>query len=616
MQAYDNLLTRGLMEEDFSKFIEEIKSKSDIVQVINHYVPLEKKGNTYWGRCPFHGEKTPSFAVNELGQFYHCFGCKAGGDVIKFIQEIESVEFNDAIAILAEKLGIVVPNFTSGESRDKIAEKKQYKDRLLTLMKDAARHYHENLFSGKAPEAWEYLFNKRKVPRDVAIQFGMGASLNYQEIIEFLRSKGYSDKEMLDAGVVKHREGGGLYDAYGKRLIFPNIDIFGNVIGFCGRILVKSEFAKYLNTSETILFSKGKTLYGINLVKKKKQSSQGIPYMIIVEGQMDTVSLHKAGFDTAVASMGTALTQDQARLIKRFTDNVFICYDGDFAGQKATIRGLEILSEEGLNVKVVNLPDGLDPDDVINKFGADGFKKLLKNALPLIEFKLDMVKKHNDLTTREGKAKYINEALEILRPLDEVNREVYIGLVSELSNTNIEFLKRQLAGDVVTKQNNSGNRRFEPTREAVKDLDSALVKAQKFVLSSMINLKPYAFLEKPIAEILAGEEFVKIGEAVDLSKGSVSAEQMIRRVREYSGEELIDLVDEIINYVDAFATQENESKFFKDSLWIVYKAFLDRELDRLNALLSETQDNAERKDIMFKIANILNQIKLKKVELW
>jgi len=602
-------------EADFSKFKEEVKAKNDIVQVISRYIPLDKKGKTYWGRCPFHGEKTPSFAVNEIGQYYHCFGCKASGDIFSFIQEVESVDFNGALEILAEKAGLEIPKFSANNAgKDEIEHRKRYKDRLIELMKAAAKHYNENLFSGKCSEAWDYLFKVRKVPQETAVKFGMGASVNYQEMIDYLKNQGFTEQEMLDSGVAKIKNNR-LYDAVGERLVFPNIDIFGNVIGFCGRILKKSDFAKYLNTAETLLFSKGKTLYGINLVKKKKQqgSANSINYMIIVEGQMDTVSLHKAGFDTAVASMGTALTADQAKLIKRFTDNVFICYDGDFAGQKATIRGLEILREEGLNVKVVDLPDGMDPDDVINKLGVDGFRKLLKAALPLVEFKLELAKRNNNLTTRDGKAKYIEDALEILKGLDEVQKEVYISLVSEVSGTNIDFLRRQLTG--VAAVNAGKESAIMPTREAVKNVDSAVIKAQKFVLSAMINLRPYAHFDKPISYIFSGEAYVKLAEAVDLSAGSVSLEQMLKRVREFAGEELTELASEVASYIDAYGAEESDQKYFKDSLWIVYKNYLDGRLEELNRELIGVSDNEERKKILTEIASVLNIIKLKKVEL-
>ncbi|MBQ7579046.1 MAG: DNA primase [Clostridia bacterium] len=604
---------------EFSKFIEELKAKNDIVGVIGSYIPLERKGRTYWARCPFHGEKTPSFAVNEVDQFYHCFGCKVGGDVIKFVMEMESVDYMGAVSILAEKVNMQVPSFSDNNRnlKEDIAEKKKHKDRLIALMKSAAKHYNKNLFEGKNPEALNYLVNQRHVSREIAAKFGLGASIDYTEIISYLKSEGFSEKEILDSGVAKLNDRGEMYDSVGKRLVFPLIDIMGNVIGFCGRVLEKKvDFAKYINTAETMLFSKGKTLYGINLVKKHKQDNPQDPikYLIIVEGQMDVVSLHKAGFTTAVASMGTALTENQAKLIKRFTDNVLICYDGDFAGQKATIRGLEILKENGLNVKVVSLPEGLDPDDVINKQGKDAYIKLLKEALPLLDFKLELVRKQSDLSTKDGKSKYIENALEVLREIpSDVEREVYIDVVSEVSNTNVDFLKRQLSG--VSPALKTPVIKEEYTRQAVDTIDSASLKAQKFVLSCMMHLKPFAHFNNDISFIFVGEEYVDIARAIEESKNSVSTKQMIESCREKLYGRHEELFSEVLNYEMAYGDEESEAKYFKDSLWIIYKGYLDSRLEFLNKQLLEEQDNTERKKIITEIADIVSKIKLKKVDL-
>lgn len=601
--------------EEFHKFIEELKSRTDIVQVIARYVPLERKGSAYWARCPFHGEKTPSFAVNEVDGYYHCFGCKAGGDVIKFIMEIESVPYMEAVNILAEKAGMTVPNFSGRNGTDEqIVQRKKYKDRLLALTKEAARYYHNNLVQGKAEAALKYL-EKRNVPPHIVSKFGLGTSIDYNGVIEHLKELGYSVHEMLDAGVVKNNNRG-YYDAVGGRLVFPLIDIMGNVVGFCGRLLENAKFAKYLNTAETILFSKGKTLYGINLIKKKKQEQpNSINYLIVVEGQMDVVSLHKAGFDTAVASMGTALTNEQARLIKRFSDNVLICYDGDFAGQKATIRGLEILKENGLNVKIMSLPEGLDPDDVINKMGKDAFLKLMKEALPLLDFKLERVKKQCNLETRDGRTKYINLALEVLKDVSsDVEREVYLSLVSETSRTNKDFLKRQLLG-ISASASEESKPLQQNSKSRVKVIDNAVIKAQKFILSCMLHLKPFAYFEKDIDYVFSGEDFVMLCKAIESGRGSVSTKQMIERCKEFLGEDYDEKLSEIINYLLYYGNVDNETKYFKDCLWIVYKNYLENRLEELNRRLLDESDNDLRKELIVEINDIVSKIKNKKVEL-
>ncbi len=602
------------MAEDFGKFLEELKSRVDIVRVVGKYVPLEHKGRLYWGRCPFHGEKTPSFAVNEIDGYYHCFGCKAGGDVIKFVEEIESTDFMGAISILAEQAGMQVPAFSGGEHKDDIEERKKRRDRLLACLKDTARYYSKNLFSNLKPEANDYLA-KRQVPQDVARRFGLGASLGYNELPKYLFSLGYTETEMLESGVCKKKDN--LYDTIAGRLAFPIIDVMGNVVGFSGRILDNGKFAKYLNTAETMLFSKGKTLYAINLVKKKKQAeaTNAIKYMLIVEGQMDVVSLHKAGFDTAVASMGTALTSDQAKLLKRFSDNVLICYDGDFAGQKATLRGLDILKAEGLNIKVMNLPEGMDPDDVINKMGREGFVKLMREAMPLTDFKLEVIRRQCDMKTREGRTKFVENALLVLKELSsEVEREVYIPLVAEMSNTNIDFLRRQMGG-IEGASALSNPQVFKNSREKVEAVDNALAKAQKFVLSCMLHLKPFAHFQKDVTFIFKGEEFVEFARAIEAARGSVSTAQMIERCKAFLGGNFQEDFDELITYAYANGSEENEAKYFKDCLWVVYKSYLESHLQQLNTQLEGEVDNTKRKEILTEITSTINKIKAKKVEL-
>ena len=366
------------------KFIEELKNKIDIVDFIGQYAHLQLKGGQYWACCPLpgHSERTPSFAVNKDAQFYHCFGCGKGGDVIKFAQEVESLDFMEAVTFLCNKYNIEMP---VSEKEDKeLKVKLSKKERLLALLKDTALFYVHNL---KLPAAKPYLdyMEKRGLTKSVIIRFGLGASLDYNSLPAYLRKKGYTEAEMLDSGAVSKNASGYLYDCQAERLIIPMINNFGDVVAFSGRILEKTAgVGKYKNTRETSVFIKSRTLFNINNLKREK-NGEGIPYVIVVEGHMDAVSVYNAGFKCVVASMGTALTIDQTKLLKRYSNNVIICYDGDAAGQKGMIRGLEILKGEGLNVKVVCLPDGYDPDDVIRKLGADEFKKLLDNALPLTD---------------------------------------------------------------------------------------------------------------------------------------------------------------------------------------------------------------------------------------
>ena len=386
--------------QEFQDFLRALKDRSDIVEVIGGYVALDRKGGNHWACCPFHHEKTPSFSVSQADQFYHCFGCGESGDVIRFVKEIESTDFMGAVRILANRAKMTVPD--TGYDNDKSQQMKKKRDTLAAIMLDSARFYLSNLYSGdeRADAHLQYI-NRRGMSPTTVKKFGLGASLDFYSLPDYLRDKGYAREDLLDSGVCGEDRRGRLVDAQAGRLVFPIINAFDEVVAFGGRLLEKSDFAKYKNTKETLLFNKSKTLYNINLLKKLKRE-QPINEVIIVEGYMDTISLYQAGFKNVVASMGTSLTKEQARLIKRYTDNVLISYDGDFAGQKADLRGLEILDGEALQVRVVPLPEGLDPDDVA-KQGKDAYQKCLDAAMPLIDYKLHALERKFDLTRTEEK---------------------------------------------------------------------------------------------------------------------------------------------------------------------------------------------------------------------
>lgn len=435
-------------DRDFLRLLTE---KLNIVDVASSYIHLEKKGGTYWACCPFHHEKTASFHIDENRQFYHCFGCGVSGNVITLVRELENVDFGDAVKMLAERANLPLPmNAFDGE---KAAETKRKRDTLLKIMNDCAHFYLDNLNSGKADAHIQYILS-REIPAGVVRSFGLGASLNYSDLPRYLLSKGYSKQDMIDSGAVNEVEGR-LSDAQGGRLIFPIINQFDEVVAFGGRALKKTDFAKYKNTKETLIFNKSKTLYNINRLKKLKRAG-GLKEVIMVEGYMDTISLHQGGFKNVVASMGTSLTLEQARLIKRYTDRVLISYDGDGAGQKANMRGLEILKSEGIDVRVVPLPEGLDPDDVIKKLGADEYKKCLDNAMPLIDYKMTVARRGYDLSKPEEKVKYVNDALKIVRSAESAaERELLLKDLRDETGISFEALSRDLSKVPQEKQEQS-----------------------------------------------------------------------------------------------------------------------------------------------------------------
>lgn len=449
----------------------------NIVEVAEGYITLEKRGASYWACCPFHHEKTPSFAINEAGQYYHCFGCGESGDVIRFVSELETLDFMDAVKLLAERAKMPMPETTNDNG--KTAELKRKRDTLLKILNDCAHFYLDNLNSGKADEHIEYIL-KRRIPSGIVRTFGLGASLNYTDLPKYLLAKGYSRQDIVDSGTVNDANGR-LTDAQGGRLVFPIINSYNEVIAFGGRALKKVDFGKYVNTRDTLIFNKRKNLYNVNLLKKLKRS-QTVKEVIMVEGYMDTLSLYQAGFKNVVASMGTSLTQDQARLIKRYADSVLISYDGDGAGQKANLRGLDILRDEGLNVKVVPLPEGLDPDDVIKQRGNDGYQACLNSAMPLIDYKLHVLKSGLDMNKTEDKRKYVSEALAVIKTAESAAvAEDLLKTLRDTTGISFEALKR----DLEAKPKPAEVKKEQPT-DVRKDNADVSLKASRFVLSGFL----------------------------------------------------------------------------------------------------------------------------------
>lgn len=485
------------MAESFSEFIEKLLAKIDLVSVVSRYVPLKRKGKTLWGCCPFHHEKEPSFTVSEEKQFYYCFGCKESGNAITFISKMESIERIDAIKRLAEEAKMEMPEYKKlgdeGLNREK-------RERLYSLMRDAARHYHDNLSSSRAKNALDYI-KARSIPDNLVKRFGLGVSLDGNEIIGFLESKGYTKAEMKEAGIIEQRADS-YYDVFYGRFMVPIINNFGEVIAFGGRLISPESHIqmKYRNSTNTPIFDKSKTLYAINLLKKKKQKEK-INYVIIVEGYMDVIALHKAGFDTAVASMGTALTYTQAKMIKNYANTVFVSYDGDSAGQMATLRGLDILKSVGLTVKVVSLPDELDPDDLIKRDGPQAYQNALDNAVGLIEYKLELVKKAHDLTNSDGKTKYAIEAIKVIKTLENpVEREEYLAVVQKNTGYSMDILRRQ--ADLTDAPVEIKNQSETPSAERKQDKAVTRSNGETFLLACLINGKSFVSANDDLLPLL------------------------------------------------------------------------------------------------------------------
>ena len=590
-------------DSEFAVFLRELKARSDIVEVIRSYVSVDRKGGNYWACCPFHHEKTPSFAVNEAEQFYHCFGCQESGDVIKFVQEIESTDFMGAVRILAARAKLTVPesNFDTEEA----ARKKKKRDDMSKILLDAARFYLGNLYSGdeRAEVHLQYISRRGLAPSTVK-KFGLGASLDYYSLPEYLSGKGYFREDLIDSGVLAANEKGRLYDALGGRLIFPIINAMDEVIGFGGRVLEKSKFGKYKNTKETLLFDKSKTLYNINLLKKLKRE-QPIKEVIIVEGYMDTISLYQAGFKNVVASMGTSLTKEQARLVKRYTDDVLISYDGDFAGQKADLRGLEILDDAGLRLRVVPMPDGLDPDDVARQ-GKDAYQKCLDGAMPLIDYRLHSLERNYDLNKTEGKRGFISAALKIVKTAEsESVKEELLKKLRDKTNVSYSALERDLQNLKSETQEETQALPKERISEAAMGTDKQL-KAKRFILAAKLFSAPYA-KELDVAELpLNDETHIVIAQYIG------ERERNRERIRP---SELFELLDENsaefnaildLNYGDKLSGETAE-RFFEDSVKTLRIEDIEGRIAKCNAEYAKETDVEKRKEISRKISELIQK---------
>ena len=419
-------------------WMDELRSRSDIVQIVSGYVALNKKGRNYWGLCPFHGEKTASFSVDGEHQLYYCFGCKAGGDVIHFIMDIERLSFPEAVEQLADRAHMAMPEMERDEDYER---RRTQRERLLNANREAAKFYHETLFTPAGEASLAYL-RRRGLTDGVIRKFGLGASPDsWTALSDRLLEKGWKLEELALAGLTVRKKGDDgserYFDMFRNRAMFPIINTHGNVIAFGGRTLEKRE-PKYLNTADTPVFNKRQGVYAANLLRQQRHLER----VILVEGYMDVVSLTQFGVEGVCATLGTALTNEQARLLHRFAPQVYLGYDGDAAGQHAILRGLDILEQEGVPARVLDFPDGLDPDEFIHRDGIEGFRSL--PAISPAAYRLRRLKDRFDLSTQEGKLSYARAAAEIITAVDPVEREIHLKDLSLATGFERETLLEQM----------------------------------------------------------------------------------------------------------------------------------------------------------------------------
>lgn len=422
--------------------VEEIRLKNDIVDVISGYVKLQKKGSSYFGLCPFHNEKSPSFSVSRSKQMYYCFGCGVGGNVITFVMEYENYSFVEAVKLLAERAGVELPEI---EYSKEAKEKADLKTTMLEINKLAAKYFYAQLKSEQGKLAYSYLKN-RGLSEETITAFGLGYSNKYSDdLYKYLKMKGYKDDILAKAGLISVNEKSGVYDKFWNRVMFPIMDVNNRVIGFGGRVMGDAK-PKYLNSPETEVFDKSRNLYGLNRARTSRKS-----YFLICEGYMDVIALHQAGFTNAVASLGTALTSGHASLIKRYVNEVYLTYDSDEAGTKAALRAIPILKEAGITAKIIRMEPYKDPDDFIKNMGAEAFEERINKARNGFLFSLEILERDYDMNSPEGKTAFFNEVARRLNEFEEeIERNNYIEAVAEKYKVGFENL-RKLVGKVAIK---------------------------------------------------------------------------------------------------------------------------------------------------------------------
>ncbi len=518
------------------ELIEEIRNRNDIVDVISGYVALKRSGRSFFGLCPFHNEKSPSFAVSPDKQIFHCFGCGVGGNVFHFVSKIENVGFRESVEILANRANVPLPTTSSSEEEDKLY---YMRSRVYEINKIAAMFYHKNLYNPASKTAQEYV-KKRKLDNNTLKTFLIGYSGTFNELYKLLKQEGFKEEEILASSLVNKNQNGEFIDRFRKRLMFPIQDERGRIIAFGGRVLDDSK-PKYINSPENIVYSKGRHLFGLYAAKKVPQKK-----MLIVEGYMDTISLHQRGITNVVASLGTAMTEAQGRLLRKSSEQVIVGYDADGAGQTATIRGLEILQNLGCDVRILQIEGAKDPDEFIVKYGPERLKKYMDNAISLVEFKIKNLKKDLNLDVANDKIKFLTEiAKELAKVNNSIEKEVYIDKIALDYKISKEAIYAEINKIIYAKNNN--NKLVEKKTMVVKPkIDDEQDKISEPILKRE-NLVIYLLINYP------EESYKKIRENIGVDDIKT---QKNKEILQKLYEELEKGNSNIVNILDIFKDEE------------------------------------------------------------
>ena len=586
------------------EILNEIKENNDIVETISQYVHLKRSGRNYFGLCPFHNEKSPSFSVSPDKQIFHCFGCGAGGNVITFISKIEGIGFKEAVENLAEKANISLPVNTSQED-NKIEELKSKVYKVNTF---TANYYHKRLYEPRSKIGQEYV-KQRKLTNETLEAYNLGFSGNFDELYQALRKEGFKDEEILESGLVNKNDNGKYIDRYRNRFMIPILDIRNRVIAFGGRVLDDSK-PKYINSPENIVYSKGKHLFGLNVAKKGNTKK-----LLVVEGYMDAISLHQRGITNVVASLGTALTTNQGWLLRKNAEEVILGFDSDGAGQTAVMRAMEVMQNMGCDMRVLQMTGAKDPDEYIIKYGSARFQKLMDEAISLIEFKVKVLRQSLNLEVAGDKVKFLNEIAKLISKIDNsIEREIYIEKIAKGYNISKEAIfgqvnKIQYSGKNKTNILEKNKKVIYNKEEKSKQVNEETIKRENIIISILIN-NPEQYND--IKQNMQIEDFkydvnIKIIKALyeELEKENSNVNSVLDKLQE----------DEVQSHLTAIMAEDYGITDTKKAIQDILKKYEREKLEkRRDELIRETSIE-QNKDIKKKLGEELNEIILRLVKI-
>ena len=576
---------------------EEIRSANDIVDVISQYVTLKRSGRNFFGLCPFHKEKSPSFSVSPDRQYFHCFGCNKGGDVFTFVSEIERLSFKETIELLAERAGISLP-----ENENSEYNKNQYlKDRMYKINSVSAIFYHERLYKPLAKIAQEYV-KQRKLDNNTLKAFKIGYSGEFNELYKHLKASGFKDDEILETGLVNKTDKGDFIDRFRKRLMFPIMDASGRVIAFGGRKLEKNEkLAKYINSNENLIYSKKKHLFALNLAKQSE-----LKKIILVEGYMDAVSLYQRGIKNVVASLGTALTEEQGRLLRKYSEQVIISYDSDSAGQEAILRALTILDKQGCDARVLQMEGAKDPDEYVIKYGSGRFNLLVENAISLIEFKIKMLKQKYDIENANDKIKFLKELTRILSSVEnKIEREIYVDKISKQYNISKEAIYSEINKNLYKESKEKTLIKVSSKKKKENIVSESTLKREKMILYLLINHfeESYESIVTNISLYDFKSDLNKKIFQIIIESTAESSDKVLQLVSNIEDEEIQSTVSEIL--VTDYGI-DSVKKCIEDVIKIYNKdKIINRKMSIIKMLENQNLSDTERKSLEEELNNIM-----------